>query len=117
MNKIRVLILIIFSVSITQFTMQAQRIFVTDSIPKPDLKVFITSDSLTADMKVCLVDSVKKVYKDGIWFMVSQYQLSNLSVKFVTNPYEADLRIFYVSQPKQAGWIDTNKRFYYRRKH
>lgn len=116
MEKIKRLVLIGFVFSISQFSMQAQRIFITDSIPKPDLKVFITTDSLTADLKVCLVDSVKKVYKDGTWFMVNQYQMSNLSVMTVTNPLEADLRIFYVSHSKQAGWIDTNKRFMYRRK-
>ncbi|MCX6232761.1 MAG: DUF6150 family protein [Bacteroidetes bacterium] len=116
MKKVQIFFLLAVIICISHTTLHAQRIFLTDSVKNADIKVFVTSDSTNADLKVCLVDSVKKVYKDGTWFMVNQVQFSNLSVKIVTNPLESDLKIYYVSLPKKAGWVDTNKRFYYRRK-
>ena len=116
MKKLRLFIFAFVILNITHLTSQAQRIYLTDSIPKPDVKVFITNDSLTADLKICLVDSLQKVKRDGLWFMVNQVQQSNLIVKVETNPLKANIRIYYVQNPRQAGWIDSNKRFYYHHK-
>jgi len=107
---------LLFSLIVLSQPLKAQRIFMTDSIANADIKVYVTTDSTAADLKVCVVDSVHKVYKDGIWYVVNQLQLSTLTVKMVNDPLDADIKIYYVTQPKKAGWIDTNKRFYYRRK-
>jgi len=103
-------------VCIAQSSLYAQRIFITDSINNADIKVYVTTDSTTADLKVCMVDSAFKVYKDGIWYLVNQVQQSKLSVKIVNNPLDADFRIFYVSNSRNAGWINSNIKYYYRRK-
>lgn len=116
MKRIRIFFLLAVLICITHSNLQAQRIFITDSVEIADIKAYITTDSTAADLKVCMVDSAFKAYKDGIWYVVNQVQFSFLTVKMVSNPLDADIKIYYVSLPKKAGWIDANKRFYYRRK-
>ena len=97
-------------------SIKAQRVILTDSIGGPDVKVFVTTDTTMADLYVCVVDSMKKVNKDGQWFYVSQANMATLKIQVLSAPQKADLVICYVTDPKKAGWINPNKRFLYRKR-
>ena len=113
MKKFRLFIFAFVILSLTHLTLKGQRIYLSDSIPRPDFKAYVTTDVTKADLKVFLTDSVKKIYKNGIWYMTNQLEQIDLIVKMVNNPLIANIKIYYVSDPKEAGWINPNKRFYY----
>jgi hypothetical protein len=116
MNSKAIIFLLMVLLLGTSVNLKAQRVILTDSIGDPDLKVFVTTDTIMADLYVCVVDSMKKVNKDGQWFYVSQTNMATLKIQVLSSPQKADLIICYVTDPKKAGWINPNKRFLYRKR-
>lgn len=77
-------------------------------------------DSTQADIWVYVVDSASQVYKEGHWYYTENSLESLFNFALTGDPPLADLKVYFVSNPTNAGWRDSSKRYLYlyaRRRH
>lgn len=105
------LILLFFAAS----TAYSQKVYDTaiDTNATTHIVFYQVQDSTLADIWVCVVDSVSKVYKEGQWYLVDNSLESLFNFAFTQDENLADMKVYYVMDPKSAGWRNTAKRYLY----
>lgn len=93
---------------------RAQKVCVTTSEYRADVKVYITNHEYEADLKVYYTDkpynSAIKQNK-GVWYPTSKSYQADKVIYYTDKPYRADLKIFVVGHEYRAGWRKNDKAY------
>ena len=108
-------ILILFTLILIAFQGYSQQVFNTsnDTTITPQIIFLEVSDSTLSDILVYRVDSINKIYKDGLWFELSSHEDSYFNYKITSDTSNYDMKIYFVNMPKNAAWINRDKRLVY----
>lgn len=97
-------------------TLSAQKIYKTDDASAANVKVMVTDQEADADLKVYEVEKAEDVVKDGLWFEMPSAEEAMITVFMTDDTNLAQMKIFYVANPQDAGWITKDKRHYFKAK-
>lgn len=96
------------------FVAQAQ---VVQSVEAPSAKsvsVYIVDDPRAADLLVYRVDNKDQSKGNrGWWYFQDALTYADKKIYFTTTPEEAVLYIYFVEEPRQAGWVNKKKKNYF----
>lgn len=98
------------------FVCQAQIVTEVDSLAKPDLLIYVSADSSQADLFVYQLMSTDQVTRDGEWKVTLDTASTEFRFQLVSDPKDADLRIYYVNDRARVGWQNNTRRYIYHHK-
>ena len=107
MKKLLGLILIL-----TAFPCFSQKVMEVEEYAIADIKIYEVSQPIFADLCVFLTKNESIVHpkeNNGIWMKVNGAS-ANFKIKKTKNESAADLKVYYVSEPTQAGWKNPGKK-------
>ena len=88
----------------------AQRFYEVGTIDSAKVKVWAVDAPEQADLLVYFVYEAKDVTKVGYWMEVATPKEAQVLLIFVDDENLANLRIFLVDAPEQAGWRNEAKK-------
>ncbi len=118
MKNLLLLTLLIFG----SITGSSQKVYdaTIDTTAQVHIVFLEVQDSTQADIWVYVVDSSSQVSKEGHWYYTENSLESLFNFTLTGDPHLADLKVYFVSNPTNAGWRDSSKRYLYlyaRRRH
>ena len=110
---IRIFLVSIFTIILSYGYSQKVYNATNDSTAKVHIVFYEVADSSQADLWVYRVDSVHQVYKEGQWFEINNSLVSLFNYRMTSDRNIADMKIYFVNDPKKAGWRTKSKRLLY----
>jgi|DEB0MinimDraft_6_1074348.scaffolds.fasta_scaffold08338_1 hypothetical protein len=90
---------------------------VVQSVEAPSAKsvsVYIVDDPYAADLLVYRVDNkAQSKGNRGWWYFQDALTYADKKIYFTNTPEEAVLYIYFVEEPRQAGWVNKKKKNYF----
>jgi len=106
----KIFITLLFSTSLWNATLSAQKVFSCNSRYDADIRVFVTNNRYDADLLVYKVTGQYDAEGNkGLWYFSENKYDAKKSIWFSESRYDAELLIFFVNNRYEAGWRDKQK--------
>lgn len=104
----RLVVLFFFLICFDQTN--AQIVYEVQDSSLADFSVFVTDDTLQADIRVYQVSNANESQQVGLWFQTNNINEAGYKVFYLNDPNLADLHVYYSSEINKIGWIsESNK--------
>ncbi len=114
MIGLRRVTLLVFLVVVSTASSFGQRIFLVSRSTDAEVTVFVSRSIKKADLLVYRVKYQHDAKENqGLWYTALHSKLADKKVYFTDRAESADIKIFYVSDEKNAGWRNRLKKHFF----
>jgi hypothetical protein len=92
------------------FQSKGQVVYEVQDSALADFTVYVTDDTLQAEIRVFRVLNANESHQVGLWYQTNNINEASYKVFYLNDPNLADLHIFYSSDINKIGWIDESKK-------
>ncbi len=105
-------LLSVISVVFCMSSLNAQKIYVTETEAWADIKVYVTETEAWADLVVFVEDTEAwATGNNGIWYFTDTEAWADKKICFTKTEAWADLVIYFTDTKAWAGWKKTSKKY------
>jgi hypothetical protein len=91
-------------------TSAAQKFYEAEDVKNAQVKFFIVDSPEKADLHFCIIYDAKEITKPGVMMEVETPKEADITLIFVDEEKDADIKVWLVDTPAEVKWVNESKK-------